>query len=68
MRDCLNHTEVLLDAGYHPVMMGPEWGYPELEHDAAACLKLTLEGMDLIFHHRCFAMCRCSFPAANRLR
>ena len=45
MRDCLNHTEVLLDAGYHPVMTGPEWGYPELEHDAAACLKLTLEGI-----------------------
>ena len=45
MRDCLNHTEVLLEAGYHPVMMGPEWGYPELEHDAAACLKLTLEGI-----------------------
>ena len=45
MRDCLNHTEVLLDAGYHPVMMGSDWGYPELEHDAAACLKLTLEGI-----------------------
>ena len=45
MRDCLNHTEVLLEAGYHPVMMGSEWGYPELEHDAAACLKLTLESI-----------------------
>ena len=28
-----------------PVMTGPEWGYPELEHDTPSCLKLLLEGI-----------------------
>ena len=40
---CLNHVEVLLPAGYQPVMQGTSWSWPELEHDAASCLKLTLE-------------------------
>ena len=40
---CLNHVEVLLPAGYQPIMQGNSWSWPELEHDAAACLKLTLE-------------------------
>ena len=43
MTSCLNYTEVLLPAGLHPVMTGSEWGYPELEHDAMTCMKLTLE-------------------------
>ena len=43
MTACLNHVEVLLPAGYQPVMQGSAWSWPELEHDAAACLKLTLE-------------------------
>ena len=43
MTACLNHVEVLLPAGYQPVMQGSSWPWPELEHDAAACLKLTLE-------------------------
>ena len=43
MTTCLNHTEVLLPAGYQPVMQGSAWAWPELEHDASACLKLTLE-------------------------
>lgn len=43
MTSCLNHTEVLLPAGYQPVMQGSSWSFPELEHDAASCLKLTLE-------------------------
>ena len=43
MTSCLNHVEVLLPAGYQPVMQGNSWSWPELEHDAAACLKLTLE-------------------------
>ena len=43
MTSCLNHTEVLLPAGYQPVMQGSSWSWPELEHDAATCLKLTLE-------------------------
>ena len=43
MTACLNHTEVLLPAGYQNVMQGNAWGWPELEHDAASCLKLCME-------------------------
>ena len=43
MISCLNHIEVLLPAGPHPVMTGSEWGYPELKHDTVVCLKLVLE-------------------------
>ena len=45
MTSVLNHTAVLLPAGPHPVMTGNEWGYPELEHDTPACVKLLLEGI-----------------------
>ena len=45
MASCLNHTEVLLPAGPNPVMAGQDWGYPELEHDAKACFRLTLEAV-----------------------
>ena len=40
---CLNHTEVLMPAGPHPVMIRSEWGYPELKHDTVSCMKLVLE-------------------------
>ena len=43
MISCLNHAEVLLPAGPHPVMTGSEWGYPELKHDTVSCMKLVLE-------------------------
>ena len=43
MTVCLEHTEVLLPAGWMPVMTRGEWSYPELEHDPAVCLKLTIE-------------------------
>ncbi len=43
MTSCLNHTEVLLLAGYQPVMQGSSWSWPELEHDPVTCLKLVLE-------------------------
>lgn len=43
MQACLNHVEVLLPAGYQPIMQGENWTWPELEHDAPNCLKLTLE-------------------------
>ena len=43
MTVCLEHTEVLLPAGWMPVMTRGEWSYPELEHDTAVCLKLTME-------------------------
>ena len=45
MTAVLNHAEVLLPAGPNPVMTGPEWGYPELEHDTPSCMKLLLEGI-----------------------
>ena len=40
---CLQHCEVLLPAGWMPVMIRGEWTYPELEYDTAVCLKLTIE-------------------------
>ena len=43
MVSCLNHVEVLLPAGYQPIMQGASWSWAELEHDTATCLKLTLE-------------------------
>ena len=45
MTAVLNHVSVLLPAGPHPVMTGNEWGYPELEHDTPACMRLLLEGI-----------------------
>ena len=45
MTAVLNHTAVLLPAGPQLVMTGPEWGYPELEHDTPACMKLLMEGI-----------------------
>ena len=38
MITCLQHCEVLLPAGWMPVMTRGEWTYPELEHDTAGCL------------------------------
>ena len=43
MRTCLEHAEVLLPAGWCPVMTRGEWSWPELSHDPLSCLKLTLE-------------------------
>ena len=43
MTTFLQHCEELLPAGWMPVMTRGEWTYPELEHDTAVCLKLTIE-------------------------
>ena len=43
MTTALNHTEVLLPAGYQPVMTGSDWGWQELRYNAAVCLKLAIE-------------------------
>ena len=43
MTVCLEHVEVMLPAGWMPVMTRGEWSWPELEHDTAVCLKLTME-------------------------
>ena len=45
MVSCLHHAEVKLPAGWQPVMTGGEWAWPELEHDAVTCLRLTIEVM-----------------------
>ena len=38
MITCLQHCEVLLPAGWMPVMTRGEWTVLELEHDTAGCL------------------------------
>ena len=43
MITCLQHCEVLLPAGWMPVMTRGEWTVSELEHDTAVCLKLMME-------------------------
>ena len=45
MSTCLVNTEVLLEAGYQPVMQKGEWSYSELEYDARNCMKLTIESV-----------------------
>ena len=43
MTTCLQHIEVLLPAGWYPVMTQGEWSYPELQYESGICLKLTME-------------------------
>jgi len=43
MTTCLQHIEVLLPAGWYPVMTQGEWSYPELQYEPGICLKLTME-------------------------
>ena len=43
MTVCLEHCEVLLPAGWNPVMTRGEWSWIELKHDVATCMKLTIE-------------------------
>ena len=45
MMTALGHTEVQLEAGYQKIMEMGEWGWPELEHDAGSCLRITLESV-----------------------
>ena len=43
MTVCLEHCEVLLPAGWNPVMTRGEWSWIELEYDVATRMKLTIE-------------------------
>lgn len=43
MTRCLEQTEVLLDAGYQPVMQMGEWSWSDLQYDPAGALALTLK-------------------------
>ena len=45
MTSCLNNVSVLLPAGPNPVMTGPEWSWPEIERDTAACMRLMIESI-----------------------
>ena len=40
---CLEHVEVMLPAGWNPVMTRGEWSWQEAEHDTMLCMQLTLE-------------------------
>ena len=40
---CLEHVEVMLPAGWNPVMTRGEWSWQEAEHDTLLCMQLTLE-------------------------
>ena len=52
MTVCLEHAEVMLPAGWMPVMTRGEWSWPEREHDTAVCLKLTME--EAVWTVECF--------------
>ena len=43
MSVCLEHVEVMLPAGWNPIMTRGEWSWQEAEYDTLLCLKLTLE-------------------------
>ena len=43
MTTCLQHVEVSLPAGWYPVMIRGEWGFPDLQYEPGICLKLTIE-------------------------
>ena len=42
---CLSRTDVLLEAGWQPIMQEGEWSWPELEFETAYTLKITLESV-----------------------
>ena len=43
MTICLEHVEVLLPAGWNPVMTQGTWSYLDLKYEPGICLKLTIE-------------------------
>ena len=43
MTTCLEHVEVLLPAGWNPVMTQGTWSYSDLKYEPGICLKLTIE-------------------------
>ena len=43
LRMCLNAVEVRLPAGWQPVMIASDWGWPDLEYNARACMVLMFE-------------------------
>ena len=43
MTTCLEHVEVLLPAGWNPVMTQGTWSFSDLKYEPGICLKLTIE-------------------------
>ena len=43
MAVCLEHVEVLLPAGWNPVMTQGTWSFSDLKYEPGICLKLTIE-------------------------
>ena len=43
MKMCLSRVDVLLDAGYQPIMEMNEWSWSEIEYDAVTAIRLTLK-------------------------
>ena len=43
MTICLEHVEVLLPAGWNPVMTQGTWSFSDLKYEPGICLKLTIE-------------------------
>ncbi len=46
MKRCLQHVDVLLPAGWQPVMIGDKFGVDELEYDEWAALRLFYEVLE----------------------
>ena len=40
---CLNAVEVRLPAGWQPVLIREDWGWPDLQYNAKACMALTFQ-------------------------
>ena len=47
---CLNAVEVRLPAGWQPVLIGEDWGWPDLQYNARACMALTFQEMIWTLH------------------
>ena len=43
MKKCLRTVSVMLPAGWQPVMVGDNFGFPVLEYDMFGCLRLCFE-------------------------
>ncbi len=47
---CLNAVELRLPAGWQPVLIGEDWGWPYLQYNARACMALTFQEMIWTLH------------------
>ena len=47
---CLNAVEVQLPAGWQPVLIGEDWGWPDLQYNTRACMALTFQEIIWTLH------------------